>query len=95
MDAAISRLESLNQHRRPDGARSPHKRLLSLLAVGRLARTGSSAISWTEAQHELGALLAEFGPPSTTSPVQGAAYPFTRLRADGVWELDSDVPNDR
>lgn len=92
--AAITRLESLNQHRRPDGARSPHKRLLTLLALGRLARTGTSAITWNDAARELGELLTEFGPPSTTSALQAAAYPFTRLRADGVWSLNADVPND-
>ena len=92
--AALPRLESLNQHRRPDGARSPHKRLLTLLALGRLTRTGTSEITWNDAARELGDLLTEFGPPSTTSTVQAAAYPFTRLRADGVWTLSSQVPND-
>ncbi len=90
----IARLTQLNQHRRADGARSPHKRLLTLLALGRLARTGTSEIAWDNAAEELSKLLAEFGPPSSTSAVQAAAYPFTRLRADGVWTLSTDVPND-
>jgi hypothetical protein len=39
-------------------------------------------------------MIAEFGPPSRTGRAQSAAYPFTRLRADGVWVLDHDVPMD-
>ena len=43
---------------------------------------------------KLAALIAEFGRPSKTAPAQSAAYPFTRLRADGVWTLDADVQMD-
>src|SRR6185312_12265725 len=32
---------------------------------------------------------------SRTGRAQSAAYPFTRLRADGVWVLDQDVEMDR
>jgi putative restriction endonuclease len=39
-------------------------------------------------------LLQEFGPTSKTGRAQSAAYPFTRLRADGLWTLDRDVPMD-
>ncbi|WP_019876706.1 phosphorothioated DNA-binding restriction endonuclease [Sporichthya polymorpha] len=84
----------LNQNRRSDGSRSPHKRLLTLLALGRLARTGSSQIVWSDAARELPQLLAEFGPPSTAASVKSAAYPFTRLRNDGVWTLSAAVPDD-
>jgi len=31
---------------------------------------------------------------SRTGSAQSAAYPFTRLRSDGVWALDHDVPMD-
>jgi putative restriction endonuclease len=65
-----------------------------LLALGRLATTGSSELPWTEAETKLADLVAEFGPPSRTSRAQNAAYPFTRLRVDGVWELDQDMPMD-
>jgi putative restriction endonuclease len=30
----------------------------------------------------------------STGRLQSAAYPFTRLRGDGVWVLDLDVPMD-
>ena len=85
----VSRLSRLrqNQHR---GRRAPHKPLLVLLALGRLASTGASRLRWTEAQPVLGRLISEFGPPSTTGAAQRAAYPFTHLRSDRVWTLDHD-----
>ena len=89
----VARLASLRQHQQ-GGRRSPHKPPLVLLALGRLAATGSSELPWAAAEAELAALIAEFGPPSTTGRAQSAAYPFTRLRADGVWVLDQDVPMD-
>jgi len=91
--AALARLGSLRQHQRR-GQRSPHKPLLVLLALGRLAATGSSQLPWSQAESELADLIAEFGPPSRTGRAQSAAYPFTRLRADGVWVLDQDVQMD-
>lgn len=42
-----------------------------------------------------GQLIQDFGPPSQTGSRQAAAYPFTRLRSDLVWQLDHDVPMDR
>jgi putative restriction endonuclease len=89
----LERFAALRQHQR-DGQRSPHKPLLVLLALGRLAATGSSELQWSAAESELADLIAEFGPPSRTGRAQSAAYPFTRLRADGVWVLDQDVQMD-
>jgi len=43
----LTRLASLRQHQR-DGRRSPHKPPLVLLALGRLASTGSSSSPWVE-----------------------------------------------
>lgn len=65
-----------------------------LLALGRLATTGSSELPWSAAETVLAELISEFGPPSKTSRTQSAAYPFTRLRADGIWVLDQDVQMD-
>ncbi len=65
------------------------------MALGRLASTGSSALSWEGDSATLGRLVSEFGLATQTSPTQSAAYPFTHLRTDGVWELSSDVPMDR
>ncbi|WP_412543053.1 HNH endonuclease [Longispora sp. K20-0274] len=89
----LARLAELRLHQR-DGRRSPHKPLLVLLALGRLSTTGTSQISWDDAKSDLGDLLAEFGPASTTGRAQSVAYPFTRLRSDGIWILDRDVPMD-
>jgi len=93
-DEVLARLSSLRQHQR-SGKRSPHKPLLVLLALGRLTTTGTSTLSWRADAGELAALIRDFGPPSTTQPAQAAAYPFTRLRSDGIWTLDHDVPMDR
>ena len=89
----LNRFATLRQHQR-NGQRSPHKPLLVLLALGRLAETGSSVLPWSVAEPVLADLIAEFGPPSRTGRGQSAAYPFTRLRTDGVWVLDQDVPTD-
>ena len=50
-------------------------------------------MTWSVVEERLGALLAEFG-SSSTSGASSAAYPFTRLRSDGIWHLSRDVPND-
>ena len=89
---ALAQLTALRQYQ-GDGKRAPHKPLLVLLALGQLAATGSSAMPWSVVQQRLGALLNEFGTSSSTG-IAAAAYPFTRLRNDGVWQLSRDVPND-
>ncbi|GAB1688676.1 phosphorothioated DNA-binding restriction endonuclease [Krasilnikovia sp. M28-CT-15] len=91
--ALLARLASLRQHQQ-GGRRSPHKPLLVLLALGQLATAGSSELPWSQAQARLSDLIAEFGPLTRTSRAQSAAYPFTRLRSDGIWVLDQDVPMD-
>jgi putative restriction endonuclease len=68
------------------GERAPDKPLLLLHALGRLRRTGTSAATFTEVEPELGRLLADFGPPRTTSP----AYPFHHLQTDGLWVVTGD-----
>jgi putative restriction endonuclease len=87
-------LSSLRRHQR-SGQRSPHKSLLVLYALGQLAATGSSAVAWPAAVEKLADLIRDHGPPSVTPSAQRAAYPFTRLRSDGIWILDHDVPMDR
>jgi putative restriction endonuclease len=51
-------------------------------------------LAWSDVAGRLADLIAEFGPPSRTSRLQRAAYPFTHLRSDGVWRLSADVPMD-
>lgn len=90
----LARLAALRQHQQ-GGRRAPHKPLLVLLALGRLAEAGNTELPWSAAEHSLGQLIAEFAPASRAGRAQGAAYPFTRLRSDGIWVLDQDVPMDR
>lgn len=92
-DPVVARLLALRQHQR-DGHRSPHKALLALLALGQLAATGSSKLRWSVVEEQLGRLILDYGPASKTPLAQAAAYPFTRLRSDGVWLLSEDVPMD-
>lgn len=92
-DPVARRLLALRQHQQ-GGHRSPHKPLLALMALGQLAATGSSRLPWSVVEDQLARLLADYGPPSKTSQAQAAAYPFTRLRADGIWVLSADVPMD-
>lgn len=92
-DEVLTQLASLRQHQH-QGRRSPHKRLLVLLAIGRLAAEGTSALGWSTTAKKLADVIRDFGPPSSTSPMQSAAYPFTRLRSDRIWTLDHDVPDD-
>ncbi|MEH0972205.1 hypothetical protein V6U77_13840 [Micromonospora sp. CPCC 205546] len=87
----LDRLTSLRLHQQR-GRRAPHKPLLVLLALGQLARDGSSELPWSQSQERLSDLIAEFGPASKTGRAQSAAYPFTRLRSDGVWTLNREVP---
>lgn len=93
LEQALERLTSLRQYQH-QGKRVPHKPLLVLLALGQLEATGSSAVTWEQAQTRLADLIREFGPQTKTGAKQSAAYPFTRLRSDGVWALDAEVPND-
>ena len=91
-DKVVDRLLALRQHRL-NGKRAPHKPLLVLLALGQFAQWGTSSLPWADAEARLGSLLDEFG----TSKMKGSssvAFPYTRLRADGVWELSRDVAND-
>ena len=87
-DTVLERLGALRQYQR-NGKRSPHK---PLLALGRLAQSGSGSLPWSAIEPVLACLIAEFGPPSRTGRAQSAACPFTRLRADGMCVLDQDVP---
>jgi len=90
-DDWVNRLSALRQYER-NGKRAPHKPLLVLMALGRLAETGSSELPWSDVEERLADLIAEFGPATRTTRRQSAAYPFTHLRSDGLWTLSRDVP---
>lgn len=67
--------------------RAPHKPLLLLYALGRLQR-GQQWLPYAEVKADVGALLQEFGPPRTTSPL----YPFRYLESDGFWRYNPSRP---
>ena len=86
---AVERLTAIRQFSK-DGKRAPHKPLLILLALGRLARTGSSELAWSDVEFELGALLDSYG--LGKGGAGGAVNPFTYLESDGFWHLSREVP---
>lgn len=65
--------------------RAPHKPLLLLYSLGRLARGEPRLVSYAEARADLKKLLIDFGP---YRKVYYPAFPFIRLSNDGgIWEL--------
>ncbi|WP_189931346.1 phosphorothioated DNA-binding restriction endonuclease [Streptomyces sulfonofaciens] len=81
----IERVGNLRQWSR-NGLRAPHKPLLLLYALGRFQREPDRALRYSEIEHDLKALLQDYGPPHRTSP----SYPFHHLAGDGVWEVLTD-----
>lgn len=70
---------------RTDGQRAPHKPLLVLLALGRVARgEGRLAHYEQDIKSPLTKLLKRFGPPRKKFHPE---YPFGRLRNDELWEI--------
>ena len=70
---------------RTRGQRAPHKPLLVLLALGRVAQ-GEKRLARYEQDIErpLTDLLERFGPPRKKIHPE---YPFGRLKNDGLWEI--------
>ena len=67
------------------GQRAPHKPLLALWAIGRCLRAEPRMTSYSETAKPLSVLLREFGP---SRKAYHPSFPFWRLRANGVWEID-------
>ena len=53
LEGWVERLNALRQYQH-NGKRVPHKPLLVLMALGRLAETGSSELPWSETEETLG-----------------------------------------
>lgn len=69
------------------GVRAPHKPLLLLWLFGRFAATGTSAVSYAEAEEPVSRLINEFGPPVRRSVARRrAVMPFIHLERQ-LWEL--------
>jgi putative restriction endonuclease len=82
----VQRFSELRQFQR-DGHRAPHKPLLILLALGRLARGEGRMVEFSDIEQQLKQLIEEFGPSVTRGAPQ---YPFWHLHTDqggGIWEL--------
>ena len=84
----LERIAGIRQWSRK-GERAPHKPLLLLYALGRLQRTGTTEVSYIEAEPALEELLHDFGPPGRKS---SAAYPFHHLQTDGLWSVAAAGP---
>jgi len=74
---------AINVWKRGD-QRAPHKPLLILLALARIARGESREIPYIQIDEPLRNLLMDFGPPRKS---YHSEYPFWRLQADGLWEV--------
>ena len=66
-------------------SRAPHKPLLALWAIGRCLRGQPRMAPFDRVDRELGELLRRFGPPRKQFRTE---FPFWRLVADRVWEID-------
>lgn len=84
-DARERLLAAVDQLRlwRRGGERAPHKPLLVLIMLGRVERE-QRLVAFSDVEHELRGLLADFGPPRQSYHPE---YPFWHLRADGIWEI--------
>ncbi|MFF8841918.1 phosphorothioated DNA-binding restriction endonuclease [Streptomyces sp. NPDC015127] len=70
------------------GRRAPHKPLLVLWLLGRFAESGSTAVTYDEAEEPVSQLINDFG-PVVTSPTRArerAAMPFVHLERE-LWDL--------
>lgn len=63
--------------------RAPHKPLLLLLMLGRIAHQRERLIPFRDVEGAFHELWSRFGPPSR-GLVQ---YPFNHLETDGIWEI--------
>ena len=79
----LRRLEKLNIWAQR-GRRAPHKPLLLLLSLGRVARRLERLARYQDIAAPLEDLLKRFGRPSKAHHPE---FPFSRLPRDGLWEI--------
>lgn len=65
--------------------RAPHKPLLILFELGRLAAGGAASIDYNDAEPKLIELLDEFGPDGSS---RNRHNPFWHLQTDKLWQLE-------
>jgi putative restriction endonuclease len=83
----LNRLSQLRQAQ-VGNQRVPHKPLLLLWLFGRFATSGTTQVSYREAEEPVSRLINDFGPPVTSQSRarQRAAMPFVHLERE-LWEL--------
>jgi putative restriction endonuclease len=86
-DELLRRLSALRRAQ-VGGRRAPHKPLLLLWLLGRFAASGSTAVTYLEAEQPVSRLINDFG-PAVTSPARArerAAMPFVHLERE-LWDV--------
>jgi|SRR5947209_16416086 len=78
----LTRVNDLNVWRRGD-ERAPHKPLLILLALARVAQGQKRLTLFSEIEKPLNELLKHYGPARKSIHPE---YPFWRLQSDGLWK---------
>ena len=69
---------------RSRGERAPHKPLLILYVLGRVARNEPREMLYEDVKEDLRKLLVDFGP---YRQAHSPCYPFVRLCNDGFWKI--------
>ena len=82
-DEIRRRFGSLNVFKQGD-ERAPHKPLLLLLALARIARGGPRLVEYAAVEKQLKDLLMDFGPLRKSYHPH---FPFWHLQTDGLWDL--------
>ena len=83
LNAAVTAIDRLRPWSR-GGMQAPHKPLLLLLALRRVAQGQPRLVAFPDIEGELRDLIERY------SEIEGranAGYPFWRLQADGLWEV--------
>lgn len=80
----ITAFDNIRVWQRGD-SRAPHKPLLVLLALGRLAQGYPAEMNFAEIESSLGQLLKDFGPEGSA---KGRNNPFWHLQSDSFWQIN-------
>lgn len=83
----LERFEKIRQAPLEGGVRAPHKPLFLLYLLGRLQRTGSSKVTYTEIEPDVSRMINEFGPAARDR--HRAAMPFFYLDRS-LWRLEGE-----
>jgi putative restriction endonuclease len=81
----LDRLSRLRRSTLRGGVRAPHKPLLLLWLIGQFARTGTTAVTYQDAETPVSDLIIDFG-PARRRPGRPALMPFIHLEPD-LWQL--------